>query len=164
VSRTRPGKLARLGPSAASTRAGAIRQRAAEPALDHICFAISRAYYNHLGILEHVRAETELGKHVHPGMGHILFALFAEDNLAIKDLVDRVELSYSALSGMVSRMKRAKLIACRRDAADGRSVRVRLAPLGKSLEPRAKQPFPEPPAAAEKIELIASSDHFLMIG
>jgi DNA-binding MarR family transcriptional regulator len=147
MTRTRSGGTGRRDASTVNTCAVSARPCAAEPALDHISFAISRAYYNHLGILERVLAETGLARHVQPGMGYILFALYAEDDLAIKDLVERAGLSYSTLSGMVSRMKRAKLIACRRDAADGRLVRVRLTPLGKSLEPQCR-------AALERIDEI----------
>jgi DNA-binding MarR family transcriptional regulator len=134
----------RRSPQAAAPRGSAhkkngappARKRAAEPALAHLCFAIGRAYYNYLGVLECVLAETGLDTLTRPGMGPILFALFERDDQAIKELVERLEGSHSTLSGMLRRMKRAGLIELCRDAADGRSVRVRLTPLGKSLEPR----------------------------
>jgi DNA-binding MarR family transcriptional regulator len=134
MSRPRAGRPVRRTATAADAPAAARRPPTAE-ALGHVSFAITRAYYTYLGFLESVLEETGLGKHVHPGMGHVLFALFAQDNLAVKDLVERVGLSYATVSGMVSRMKRAKLVDCRRDAGDGRLVRVQLTPLGKSLEP-----------------------------
>jgi DNA-binding MarR family transcriptional regulator len=85
-------------------------------------------------MLEGVLRDAGLEEHVRPGTGHILFALFEQDNRTIKELVDRAGLSYSTLSGMVSQLRRAKLVSCRRDLSDGRSVRVRLTPLGRSLE------------------------------
>jgi len=133
-SRTRPC----AGPSAAGAAAASPRWLAAQPALDHVCFAIGRAYYAYLGMLEGVLKEAGLSKHVRPGMGHILFALFEQDDRTIKELVDRVGLSYSTLSGLVSRMKRGGVIRCRGDSADGRFVRVSLTPLGRSLEPRCR--------------------------
>lgn len=104
--------------------------------LDAVCFALSRAYYNYLGLLERVLAELRLDRHLRPGMGHILFALFEKDGLVIKDLVARAQLSYSTLSGLLSRMEKAKLVICRRDAKDGRAVRISLTPLARSLEPQ----------------------------
>jgi DNA-binding MarR family transcriptional regulator len=108
-------------------------------ALEHISFAISRSYYSHLGMLERVLVEVGLDEHVHPGMGYILFALFEKDDQAIKDSVEIAQVSHSTLSGMLRRMKRGGLIELCRDADDGRSVRVRLTPLGKSLEPRCQR-------------------------
>lgn len=138
MNRSRSGQPAGPRPSAAETSGAPAHPPADEPALDHVCFAIGRAYYAYLGMLEGVLREAELGKYVRPGTGHILFALFERDNRTIKDLVDRARLSYSTLSGRVSQLRRAKLVTCRRDAADGRSVRVSLTPLGKSLEPKCR--------------------------
>lgn len=72
-------------------------------------------------------------------MGHILFALFEKDDRVIKDIAARVLLSYSTLSGLLARMEKAGVVACRRDDADGRAVRVCLTPLGRSLEPKCHQ-------------------------
>jgi MarR family transcriptional regulator, organic hydroperoxide resistance regulator len=107
----------------------------ATSALEHISFAIARAYYNHLGMLERILVEMGLAEHVRPGMGSVLFALFERDDQAIKEIVERSGLSHSTLSGLLRRMKRGGLIHLERDAADGRSIRVRLTPLGKSLQP-----------------------------
>ncbi|HUT89569.1 MAG TPA: MarR family winged helix-turn-helix transcriptional regulator [Thermoguttaceae bacterium] len=134
MNRSRSGQPAGPRPSAAETATAPVHPPADEPALDHVCFAIGRAYYAYLGMLEGVLREAELDQYVRPGTGHILFALFEQDNRTIKDLVDRAGLSYSTLSGMVSQLRRARLVTCRRDAADGRSVRVRLTSLGRSLE------------------------------
>jgi DNA-binding MarR family transcriptional regulator len=107
--------------------------------LDAVCFALARAYYNYLGLLERILAETGLDQHVRPGMGHILFALFEKDDQVIKDIAARVRLSYSTLSGLLARMEKAGVVACRRDDRDGRAVRVCLTPLGRSLEPKCHQ-------------------------
>lgn len=132
--RSRSGRPTGLRPSAAGTAAAPAHPPADEPALDHVCFAIGRAYYAYLGMLDGVLREAELNEFVRPGTGHVLFALFEQDNRTIRELVDRAGLSYSTLSGMVSQLRRAKLVSCRRDLSDGRSVRVRLTPLGESLE------------------------------
>lgn len=104
--------------------------------LDAVCFALGRAYYNYLGLLERVLADLGLDRHLRPGMGHILFALFEEDDRVIKDLVARSQLSYSTLSGLLARMEKAKLVVSRRDTRDGRAVRISLTPLARSLEPK----------------------------
>src|SRR5262249_12907650 len=102
--------------------------------LDAVCFALARAYYNYLGLLERVLAETKMDRHVRPGMGHILFALFEQDDRVIKDIGARVQLSSSTLSGLLARMEKAGLVATRRDEADGRAVRVRLTARGRAVE------------------------------
>lgn len=104
--------------------------------LEAICFSLGRAYYNYLGLLERILAETGLDAHVRPGMGHVLFALFEEDDRVIKDIARRVQLSYSTLSGLLARMEKAGLIVCRKDTSDGRAVRVCLTPLARALEAR----------------------------
>ena len=47
-----------------------------------------RAYYTYVGLLEKMLAEAGLKKHVQPGMGHILFVLFADDDLTIRREAD----------------------------------------------------------------------------
>lgn len=107
-----------------------------EDALEQISFYLGRAYYNYVALLERTMAELGLDRHLCPGMGHILFALFKEDDRIIKDIARQVSLSQSTLTGMLARMERAGVIERRRDADDGRAVRVRLTALGRSLEPR----------------------------
>jgi DNA-binding MarR family transcriptional regulator len=130
-SRTPPGRRA-------AAKDGVNRRYAAAPALEHLCFAIGKAYYAYLGTLEIVLQQSGLDRHLHPGAGYILFTLFERDHQTIKELVTRAELSYPTVSGIVARLKRAKLVACRRTRGDARSVRVSLTPLGKSLQPQCR--------------------------
>jgi len=104
--------------------------------LDGICFSVGRVHYNYIGFLERLLSETKLDKHVAPGMGQILFALFEEDNRIIKDIGARVRLSPSTLTALLDRMCRTGLVTRHRDRADGRAVRVSLTPLARSLEPK----------------------------
>jgi DNA-binding MarR family transcriptional regulator len=104
--------------------------------LEELSFYLGRAYYNYVGLLERELQAAGLQAHVRPGMGHVLFALFEEEDVVIKDLAGRTGLSPSTLSGMLARMEESGLIERRRDEADGRAVRVRLTPLGRSLEAR----------------------------
>jgi DNA-binding MarR family transcriptional regulator len=105
-------------------------------ALDSLSFYVGRAYYNYVGCLERSLAECGLDKHISPGMGHVLFALFEKDDRIIKDLAKQVKLSYSTMTGLLTRMERAGLIACRKDPEDGRATRVKLTALARSIEAR----------------------------
>ena len=109
---------------------------AAAPALEELTFYIGRAYYNYKLLLERLLADVGLDRHVRPGMGHILFALFDEEDVIIRDIVERTKLAAPTITVILKEMEREGLVERRRDAEDGRSVRVRLTPLGRSLEPR----------------------------
>src|SRR6266567_995642 len=89
--------------------------------LDSMSFLVSRAYYNYAGLLERKLSELELDRYLAAGMGHVLFVLFEADGCIIKDLVERVRLSPSTLTGTLERMKGARLIETHRDPADGRA-------------------------------------------
>ena len=105
-------------------------------ALQEVFFCISRAFYAYMACLERLLVENDLATHVRPGMGHVLFALFDQDDVIIKNLVQRTELSPSALTRILAEMERRDLITRRRDANDGRATRVHLTRLGRSLEGR----------------------------
>ncbi len=122
-------------PQAAAEQGVSAQGRSADDPLDQIVWYIGRAYYAYVGLLERVLAETGMDRHVRPGMGHILFALFEEDGRSIKEIAARTQLSGSTLTGMLARMVSAGLVERRRDEKDGRVVRVRLTDLGRSLEP-----------------------------
>ena len=108
-------------------------------ALEQLSFYLGRAYYNYVGLLERELARSRLDLHLRPGMGHALFVLFEGDLLPIKTLAVRTMLSPSTLTGMLDRMERAGIVSRAADPADGRSVLVRLTPLGRSLEPRCRE-------------------------
>ena len=107
--------------------------------LDTLSFYVGRLYYGYIGLLESMLRERGLRDVIAPGMGHILFALFHEDDRAIKDLSRDVWLSPSTLTGMLDRMQRAGLITRHRDPGDGRLVRIRLTPLARSLKEQCQQ-------------------------
>lgn len=109
-----------------------------EPALEELFFHVSRAYFNYKILLERLLAEHELDRHLRPGMGHILFTLFESDGVIIKEIARRTRLSFPTITVLLQRMERAGVVERRRDPEDGRSVRVRLTPLGRSLEPRCR--------------------------
>jgi MarR family transcriptional regulator, organic hydroperoxide resistance regulator len=101
--------------------------------LDEICFYLGRAYYNYVGVLEGLLRELKLDRLLPPGTGHVMAALYEQDDRIIKQLVECTLLSPSTLTGILNKMKKARVIARRRDRVDGRAVRIRLTPLGRSL-------------------------------
>ena len=105
-------------------------------ALEELSFYIGRAYFNYKLMLERILADLDLDSHLSPGMGHILFALFEEDDIIIKDIAARTKLSLPTITVMLQQMERAGILKRRRDPDDGRAVRVRLTPMARSLEPR----------------------------
>lgn len=105
-------------------------------ALDELFFHIGRAYYNYKLLLERTLRGLGLDRLVSPGMGHLLFTLFEEDDCIIRELVDRTRLSFPTITMMLRKMEKAGLVTARRDPEDGRAMRIRLTPLGRSIESR----------------------------
>jgi DNA-binding MarR family transcriptional regulator len=110
-----------------------------EPALEELFFHVSRTYYAYKNLLEQVLAEQGLDRHLRPGMGHLLFALFEEDDVIITDIARRTRLSFPTITVLLQQMEKSGVVERRRDPGDGRAVRVRLTPLGRSLEPRCRK-------------------------
>jgi DNA-binding MarR family transcriptional regulator len=100
---------------------------------------LGRAYYRYIALVDRVLLEVGVADRVRPGMGHVLFALFEKDNRVIKEIVERSDVAASTLSGILRQMEKHGLVRCGVDAEDGRAVRVRLTPLGKSLEKRLRK-------------------------
>jgi DNA-binding MarR family transcriptional regulator len=108
-------------------------------ALEELSFYIGRAYYNYKLLLERTLRGLGLERLVSPGMGHLLFALFEEDDCIIRDLAEQTKLSLPTLTVMLRKMEAAGLVRSRRDPDDGRAVRIRLTPLGRSIQPRCEK-------------------------
>ena len=104
--------------------------------LDELSFDIGRAYYNYKLLLERTLRKLGLDRHVRAGMGHILFALFENDDCKIKEIVSRTQLSFPTITVLLRRMEKDGLIERRRDREDGRAMRIRLTALTRSLEAR----------------------------
>jgi len=105
-------------------------------ALDELFFHIGRAYFNYKLLLERTLRDFDLDTVVSPGMGHLLFTLFEGDDCIIRDLVDKTRLSFPTITMMLRKMEKAGLVTARRDPDDGRAMRIRLTPLGRSIETR----------------------------
>jgi DNA-binding MarR family transcriptional regulator len=112
---------------------------AADESLGQIIWDLGRAYYAYVGLAERILVDEGLDDVIQPGMGHVLFALYEQDNLPIKDIAARSQLAYSSLSRILTRMEKVGLIERSRDAVDGRIVRIGLTPLGKQLEAKCRE-------------------------
>jgi DNA-binding MarR family transcriptional regulator len=107
--------------------------------LEGISFHLGRAYYRYIALVDRALHEVGVANRVRPGMGHVLFALFEKDDRVIKEIVERADVSPSTLTGIISHMEKRGLVERRADDDDGRAVRVRLTPLGKSLEKKLRK-------------------------
>lgn len=105
-------------------------------ALDDLPLYLPRVFYAFLGVVERKLEETQLSRHLQPGMGHVLLRLYEGDNCIIKDISHSTHMANGTLTGLLKRMEKGGLVSCRRCPEDGRAVRVLLTPLGRSLEPR----------------------------
>lgn len=106
------------------------------PELDQIGFLLGRAYYSYIALLQRKLDEESLSKHLKPGMGSLLFALFQDDNRSLTALAAELQVAKSTMTGMVTRMREAGLLTVAPDPHDGRSSRLRLTLLARSLQPR----------------------------
>ena len=128
-----------MAPSTRRRTRPAAGTRAATDPLNSLNFCIGRAYSNYIGLLERLLAELGIVKQVAPGMGPVLFALFEHDDSIIKDIAERVQLAASTLTSLLNRMERNGLVTRYRDGEDGRAVRIKLTPLGRSFEPQCRE-------------------------
>lgn len=120
-------------------RKSAVPTAQATSALEDLPLYLPRLYYAFLGLVERRLASTGLDKHLRPGMGHVLLALYEDDDCIIKDIGRRVQIANATLTGLLKKMEEAGLVECRKCAEDGRAVRVRVTKLGRSLKPRLKK-------------------------
>ena len=110
-----------------------------ESDLEQVSFYLGRAYYSYIGLLERLLAEMGMDDTLRPGMGNVLFALFEEDNVTLTEIARRLQVAKSTMTSVAARIKKAGLVTTHRDPDDGRAVRLRLTPLGRSLEPRCRE-------------------------
>jgi len=118
--------------------------------LERLSFSIGRVYYNYKLLLERTLRGLGLDRHVSAGMGHILFALFEEDDCIIREIARKTQLSFPTVTVMLRRMEGEGLVELRRDPDDGRAVRVTLSALGRSIEARCWKALDRLKAVLEK--------------
>jgi DNA-binding MarR family transcriptional regulator len=69
----------------------------------------------------------------------ILFALYINDGLGVKGLAEKLGLDSSAVTGLIDRLEKEKLLERRVDPADRRAFQICLTPKGRKL---AEEVFP----------------------
>ena len=92
-------------------------------ALQEVFFCISRAFYAYIACLEELFAKNGLADHVRPGMGHVLFALFDQDDVIIRTSSSARSYPLRRSRGTLAAMERRELITRHRDKSDGRATR-----------------------------------------
>lgn len=105
-----------------------------ESLLDQVGFYLSRGYFNYVALIERLLSTAGLDKQLRPGMVHVLFSLFDKDDQAVSAVARRLQLSKSTMTGMVERLRQAKIVALRKDSRDARAVRMRLTSVGRALK------------------------------
>jgi DNA-binding MarR family transcriptional regulator len=104
--------------------------------LDQIGFLLGRAYYSYIGLLQRKLDEHSLSGYLKPGMGSILFCLFRNDDRKASELAEELQIAKSTMTGLIAEMKRNELLTAIPDPNDLRSMRLRLTPIARSLEPK----------------------------
>lgn len=116
-----------------------VKTKAPDKLQRSLIWEVGRAYFAYVGLLERVLVVQKLDHILRPGMGVVLFALYEQDQVSIKDLAERSQLACSTLTGVLQRMESAGLITRSRDTVDGRSVKITLTKLGRKLESKCRE-------------------------
>ncbi len=72
-------------------------------------------------------------KELNPGQGRILFALWQSDNISIRELSQKTQLTKSTLTTMLDRLENAGFLK-RKKAKDRRIINVKLSEKSKNLQ------------------------------
>ncbi|MDF1656199.1 MAG: MarR family transcriptional regulator [Verrucomicrobiales bacterium] len=110
------------------------KQIAKEPEFQ-ISLFLGRAYYSYLGMLGRLLKARGLDKHLKPGVGNILFALFREDDRTATEIGAALGLARSTMARLVDKVRQLGLVTTRPDPEDGRAVRISLTKEARSLMP-----------------------------
>ena len=73
-------------------------------------------------------------KNLNPGQGRILFALWQKDNIPIRELSIKTQLTKSTLTTMLDRLENARFLKRVDDKRDRRITRVKLSEKSKNLQ------------------------------
>lgn len=107
--------------------------------LDDLPALIARTNIHFQAMVERTLVELQLDQLLRPGMAPVLFALYEHDGCIIKDLAARTRRSAAALNSLLGRLAKSGVVTLRACPQDGRAVRVRLTPKGRSIEPRVRE-------------------------
>jgi MarR family transcriptional regulator, organic hydroperoxide resistance regulator len=109
-----------------------------------VCFALSIAARSVLGIYRPILEPMGL---THPQY-LVMLALWGQSPLAVKELIEMLQLDGPTLSPMLKRLEAAGLITRTRDPHDERQLRINLTQQGRALR---EQALNVPPAVVAKL-------------
>src|SRR5580704_17465286 len=109
-----------------------------------VCFALSIAARSVLSIYRPILEPMGL---THPQY-LVMLALWGQSPLAVKELIEMLQLDGPTLSPMLKRLEAAGLVTRTRDPDDERQLRIGLAPEGHALR---EQALNVPPAVVAKL-------------
>src|ERR1700759_1270253 len=109
-----------------------------------VCFALAVATRSVLGIYRPILEPMGL---THPQY-LVMLALWGQSPLAVKELIEMLQLDGPTLSPMLKRLEAAGLVARTRDPHDERQLRIDLTGKGRSLR---EQALNVPPAVVAKL-------------
>jgi MarR family transcriptional regulator, organic hydroperoxide resistance regulator len=109
-----------------------------------VCFAVSIAARSVLSIYRPILEPMGL---THPQY-LVMLALWGKSPLAVKELIDMLQLDGPTLSPMLKRLEAASLVARSRDPQDERQLRVALTEKGRDLR---QQALKVPPTVVAKL-------------
>jgi DNA-binding MarR family transcriptional regulator len=92
-----------------------------------------RTYAEMLALAEPVRFRLWDSRGLTMTQLRLMFALFQEDGIAVSTLAQRMDISPSAMTGIIDRLRRTKLIRRRADPRDRRVTRIYLTEEGRTL-------------------------------
>lgn len=114
------------------------QNKAADTILDTIPFQLAQT----LLAFTRVSAETLRDEGLKPqalGVGSVLYALFEEDDVILKSLIQVTHLPKGTLTGILNRLERDGFISRHPDTQDGRACRVKLTAKGRALEAKMRR-------------------------
>jgi len=106
---------------------------------DPLVFLLTRAHAVYEKVLSSLLREHHLDRHLRPGLGNVLFALFSRDGESAGELSVRLGVPKSTMTGVITALEDSGIVETRPDERDHRVKRLWLTRRGRSLEPRCRQ-------------------------
>jgi DNA-binding MarR family transcriptional regulator len=92
-----------------------------------------RTYGDMLALAEPVRFRLWDSRGLTMTQLRLMFTLFQQDGIAVSTLAQRMDISPSAMTGIIDRLRKSKLIRRRADPRDRRVTRIYLTEEGRTL-------------------------------
>ena len=103
-----------------------------------LVFLLTRAHSVYQVVLRNQLEEFELDRYLRPGMGNVLFALFARNGQTVGELSAGLGVPKSTMTGIIAGLESSGVIRSQPGEYDQRVKRLYLTSRGRSLEPRCR--------------------------